>query len=176
MNTSLSLSLSLSLQCSPVWPAVLLAQLLSSWWHLPAAIAWGTRMTEPRQPSLSDSWSPAACSAVQVENNTYNMYSLIFNTCSISKPTSINVFVSISKWHISCYTRTFFLNITHLIDIERLHMTSSPIETNAKFHVNFTSTWQTKLMYKSAPYSSHSYSSSRFSVQMDTSPLGSMIH
>ena len=34
-------------------------------------------------------------------------------------------------------------------------------------HIKFTSIWQTRLAYKCMPYSSH-----RFSVQMDISPLG----
>ena len=53
--------------------------------------------------------------------------------------------------------------------IERLRVTSSP---NIKFHVKFTSAWQARLTYKCVPYSSHSYSSSGISVQMDASPLG----
>ena len=52
--------------------------------------------------------------------------------------------------------------------IEQLRVTSSPIETNVKF----ISARQTRLTHKRVPYSSHSYSSSRFSVQMDTSQLG----
>ena len=57
--------------------------------------------------------------------------------------------------------------------IERLCVTSSPIETNVKFYVKFTSAWQARLAYKCVPYSSHShsYSSSRISVQTDASSL-----
>ena len=56
--------------------------------------------------------------------------------------------------------------------IEGLRVTSSPIETNLKFHVKFTSAWQARLAYKCVPYSSHSYSSSGISVQMNASSLG----
>ena len=54
----------------------------------------------------------------------------------------------------------------------RVHVTSSPIETDIKFHVKFTSAWQARFVYKCVPYSSHSYSSSGISVQMGASPLG----
>ena len=56
--------------------------------------------------------------------------------------------------------------------IERLHVTSPPIVTNVKFHVKLTSVWQARLVNKCVPYSNHSYSSSRFSVQTGASPLG----
>ena len=49
---------------------------------------------------------------------------------------------------------------------------SSPIETNIRFHVKFTSAWQARFTYKCVPYSSHSYSSSGISVQTGASPLG----
>ena len=58
------------------------------------------------------------------------------------------------------------------VDIERLRVISSPIETNIKFHVKFTSAWQARLAYKWVLYLSHSYSSSGISVQMDASLLG----
>ena len=56
---------------------------------------------------------------------------------------------------------------------ERLCVTSSPIETSDKIHFRI---WhqQARLgaQFKCMPHSSHSYCSSRISVQMDASPLG----
>ena len=102
---------------------------------------------------------------------------------------------AISKWHcFSIFLR--FLPVTYVYinyvcsieypegcqsaEVDNLELaawmnitqTSSPIETNVNFHLTFTSAWQARLAYKCMPYSSHSYSFSRISVQMDASPLG----
>ena len=58
--------------------------------------------------------------------------------------------------------------------IEQLRVTSSPIVTNVKFHVKFTSAWHAgkQDLRTNVCHTQASYSSSGISVQMDVSPLG----
>ena len=96
--------------------------------------------------------------------------------CMSSLMTLHTLCVSYVAYWLNCYhsglqrlldTRTHaLLNNTlslahaYIIDfhaIEPLRMTSSPIETNIKFHVKFTCTWQARLMYKCVSYLNHSY-------------------